>query len=105
MNCKYCSFLEDGDPTNDHEYLLDDDSYFTSRPYVVLKTREKEFSFPVAVEIKVHSSVDLHIRENKGCFLSLLTTVGENGYDNEVLWPDIKINYCPICGRKLNQGD
>ena len=85
--CKYCAFEENGDLTDDHQDLIDS----------VFKTVNSEDKECARLEIK--SNIEL---SKKGIILLSGLQTDDSGGEY-VLSGRIKINYCPMCGRKLTE--
>ena len=108
--CKYCNFATNGDIPEDRLDLIS--AYDTIR--LPVKTDVTINAFETTVEKTIEMSVDVGIYNSlrtKSHVLSLLlwsnemqeeleTDANPNG---DIYSSEIEINYCPMCGRKLNK--
>ena len=91
--CKYCNWEENGDVADDRKDLIVADIKVPIEHTI----KEKNLSVKAQVEVHAHLAIMCHECEN-----TLELYVWDDVSGEEYLcctW--VKINYCPICGRKL----
>ena len=106
MNCKFCA-LKDYDPTEEWEFLAHAKTEFTLKKSVTVSIDGQEpFEHFYDDEMVIDSCLGLYEDENGGyLILSTDNIDAENILDKELITEKIRINYCPVCGRKLGGYD
>ena len=96
VKCKYCAVDENGDTPEYWESLIY--SNFIINTHEELKGK----SISASSDYKKEFNADVGICNGVLC-LDVFST--EDDSDNNYFSYTLKVNYCPVCGRKLNRGD
>lgn len=91
--CKYCTFEGNGDFPQDYQNIIEVPDF----QITVDQTLERD-SFKVSVEAKETIALQCGVDQYNNLFAFLFDPTGESDRDRVFTG---KINYCPMCGRKL----
>ena len=90
MICNYCNFEQNGDIPEDREDLFNKDFY----PQRIVDVVDDNRTVDIHIKVEVCCRESLQICKD-GLYWSMEC-------DDQIKEEVIKINYCPMCGRKLN---
>ena len=96
MKCNFCNFEDNGDYPEDHQTIIDDD--FTYRKSFDYRASDKpEYMRFQMAHVKAFN-VSVYVNGYKGALGVMVDDQGE-----ELMCVEKKINFCPMCGRKIKE--